>query len=105
MPLLSIQISRYTDDHFPGWVECALVDAFSEQHLFIEKVPIVTSRKLGPESNFPLPGIIACEVEARWLDESGRALVRVNTEAPWGVASTAGTTQFVVLQSQLVNDG
>ena len=101
MPSVSVQISRYIDDHFPGLVECMLVDALSEQHLFLEKAPIVTSQDLGPGCPFPQPGLIACEVEASWLDEAGRGLVRINTEAPWGIQSTTGATRFVVLQTQL----
>ncbi len=101
MPLLNILILQYADDRFPGWVECALVDAFSARHLFHEKVPVVTALSLDAKSKYPQPGFMACEVEASWLDEAGRILVRVNTERPWGVQSTVGVTRFVVFQTQL----
>lgn len=102
--MLEVWISRYVDDHFPGWVECALVDAFAQEHLFREKVPVVTSNSITPESTFPQPGGIACTVEAKWSDETGRGLIRLTTESPWGVESIKGVTQFVVLQSQVVSD-
>ena len=105
MPRLVIQISKYVDDRFPGWVACTLVDARSQEHLFVEKAPIVTSVHLGPESSYPQGGVIACEAEEHWVDEAGRSLVRVTTERPWGVESTAGLSTFVVLASQLVGDG
>jgi hypothetical protein len=104
MSSLIVEISRYVNDDFPGWVECALVDAFSQRHVFLEKVPVVTGEHLGPESAYPQLGAIACEVEAQWLDVSGRNLLRVNTERPWGIESAACATRFVVVESQLRSD-
>jgi hypothetical protein len=104
MPKLIIEILRYVDDHFPGWVECKLVDALSQEHLFVEKAPMVTSAYLGPESSYPQSGVIACEQEAQWVDESARKLVLVSTERPWGVESTTHLSNFVVLQAQLISD-
>jgi len=104
MPGLTIEIERYVDDSFPGWVECSLVDAFSNRHLFREKGPIVKAGYLGPESAYPQHGAIACEVEAEWKDDSGRSLVRVNTELPWGAESISGETRFVVPRAQVTCD-
>ena len=102
MHAISIVITRFVNEHQPGFVECTLLDALSQPHFFVEKVPVVTTEDLWSNSSYPRLGIIACEVESEWNDETGRTLVRVNTERPWGVESIAGATQFVVLSSQIV---
>jgi hypothetical protein len=101
MPALTIVISRFVDEHQPGFVECELVDAQGERHLFIEKGPIVTEANLWASSTYPQPGSIACEVEAEWEDETGRALARVSTEQPFHVESQSGQSVFVVLAEQV----
>ena len=101
MPSLAVQIVRFVDAHQPGFVECALVDAEGREHRFVEKMPIVTLDHLNERSQYPQPGVIACEVEASWLEPDGRALVRVTTERPWGVESVEGQSRFVVLRTSL----
>jgi hypothetical protein len=98
---LAVSILRFVDDHQPGFVECAMTDASGEVHLFLEKVPVVTTMNLTATSRYPVEGVIACEVEATWLDEELRSLCRINTKWPWGVESTRGQTSFVVLWSQM----
>ena len=102
-PGLIVEISRWVDDDFPGWVECLLLDAIGEPHRFVEKVSVVTSMPLRSNSTYPQQGTINCEVWFQWLDEAGRELARVDTERPDGVASSAGLTNFIVLQNQLIN--
>lgn len=104
MPALTIEISRFVDEYQPGIVECVLVDANGQRHLFIEKVPIVTTENVWSSTSYPRPGAIACAVEAEWRDDDGRVLARVTTERPWGVESTSGQTSFVVLASELQHD-
>ena len=104
MPAVTIQISRFVDEHYPGFVECILLDAQGESHLFVEKVPVVSRDEHCSTSSYPQPGVIACEVEEQWTDAAGRLLARVNTERPWGMESTAGTTIFTVLSAQVVLD-
>lgn len=101
MPSLAVQIVRLVDTHQPGFVECTFVDAEGRQHRFSEKMPVVTLDDLSERSQYPHPGVIACEVEASWLEPDGRALVRVTTERPWGVESVEGQTRFVVPLSSL----
>jgi hypothetical protein len=103
MSILAVQISRFVDEHQPGFVECVVVDALGHSHLFVEKVPIVSEENLLSTSSYPRNGEIKCEVEAEWKDEAGRSLVRVNTEQPWHVESTTGETKFVVLSSQVLH--
>ncbi len=102
MSIVAIEISRYVDgEPQPGIVECTLVDAHGVSHVFVEKVAVVSKQSLGSDSAYPQPGEIACKVESIWKDDDGRQLVRVNTEFPWHVESTQGTTCFDVLSSQV----
>lgn len=98
-----VRIVRFVDDHQPGWVACELVDADGRAHTLLDKVPIFTAMLLDAESDYPQPGLAACEVVARWDDDRGRSLARVSTEAPFGIASTDGVMEFVVLAEQLVS--
>jgi len=101
---LSVAVQRFVDDHFPGFVECILVDSDGCEHRIIEKVPVVTTANLSSDNAFPQPGQIACMVQDEWTDEQGRKLVRVSVDAPWGVESVSGKTTFVVFREQLTRD-
>jgi len=101
MASIAIEITRFVDDHFPGFVECTLVDAQGQAHAFIEKVPVVTKEHLWSDSKYPCAGFIDCEIESEFSDATGRLLARINTESPCAIESTNGETKFVVLASQL----
>jgi hypothetical protein len=102
MPSLMAQIVRYiSDDPQPGLVECVLIDAFNQSHLFIEKTAIVSSESLRSTSAYPTMGKLACKIVAEWTDDDGRSFARVCTEQPWGIVSSKGATKFVVRSSQL----
>jgi hypothetical protein len=96
-----VRISRYVDAAQPGWVECRLVDALEYEHVFVEKVPVVTKAHLDAASSFPEAGYIACIVVGRNERDDGRQFVRIDTQTPWGIESTAGRSQFDVLSEQL----
>lgn len=98
-----VQISRYTSDATPGWVECRLTDAWGTEWLFEEKVPVVSADELNEQTHYPQPGIIACQVIKEWQDEDGRELATIDTEKPWGVESSDGTKQFDIVADQLTN--
>lgn len=99
---LVVQVKRFVDDHFPGFVGCVLTDAEGIRHEFVEKVPIVSTSDFRSSSLYPQAGHIACIIEEEWIDELGRRLVRVNTEKPWSVESVAGKTTFTVLEEQIL---
>lgn len=101
--VLKIQIVRYLDGHFPGWVECEFLDAENNRHTLVEKVRVINTEWFGPGVGYPQAGGVACEVLARWQDASGRNLVRVTTDIPYSIESTEGLSQFVVLSSQVVS--
>jgi hypothetical protein len=104
MMSLVVQVERFVDDYFPGFVGCALTDADGVRHEFIEKVPVVSTSDLMSSSLYPQAGHIACIIEEEWMDELGRRLVRVTTEKPWSVESVAGKTRFTVLEEQIFTD-
>jgi hypothetical protein len=99
---VSITIHRFVDDSPPGWVECELIDAWNQEWTFIEKVPTVTSEDLNADSRYPARGVIACEVVERHLDASGREVLTIDTQLPWGFESTTGEVRFEVLAGQIV---
>ena len=101
MDKVVVSIERLVDEHQPGFVECALIDALGNEHLFVEKVPVVTQESLCSNSAYPRLGLVACEVEAQWQETDGRWLVRINTQRPWSIESTEGESTFVVLASKV----
>jgi hypothetical protein len=102
MPAVAVRITRFVDDHFPGFVECELIDAAGSSHIFVEKVAVVTTEALGSSSCYPCEGVIDCNVLAQWANADGVWHSRIDTSTPWGVESSAGVTEFVVASSQIV---
>ena len=102
--MLSVKVSivRYTDDSVPGWVECRLIDALGHEHVFVEKVPIVTTADLDAGSSYPQSGVIACVVLGSSEGDDGRQLAHIDTWTPDGVESVAGESRFDVFLEQLV---
>jgi len=98
---IAIEVSRFVDDDFPGFVECIFVDAAGQSHVFVDKIPIVTTENLEPTNDYPQPGAIRCEIEAEWVDAQGRSLARITTDRPDSVESADGQSCFVVLASGL----
>jgi hypothetical protein len=100
MPVLAVEIIRFVDESFPGFVECKLLDVNHEAHFFVEKAPVVSAENLSSASSYPRQGSLQCELLASW-QEGSTSMVKVSTERPWGIASTMGETEFSVLASQL----
>ena len=101
MPFLPINIIRLVDDNFPGWVECELIDAVGNRHLFVEKTPVVTRESLERDGSFPRTGEFACEILSSWRAENGELLTTIDTSRPLGIESQGGVTEFVVLTKHL----
>ena len=102
---LLVQITGFARDDNPGWVTCEFHDAEGKRHSFEEKGPVVSSYYLDESSEYPQEGSIGCSVLSRWHDADGRDLVRISTEVPWGIESSEGISEFVVLSTQLRADG
>ena len=99
---LSVRIARFVDDGFPGWVECDFADAEAHHHAIVDKVPAFTSDVLDATGSYPREGTMACRVLEEWRDDQGRELVRITTR-PYGIGSTEGLSEFVVLRAQIVS--
>jgi hypothetical protein len=95
---LAVQIVRYVDDGFPGWVEACFLDAHDHSHVVIDKVPIFTAEMLDSMSAYPRTGDIPCLISEQWRDSEGRELVRITTP---GIESNERLSSFLVLRGQL----
>lgn len=109
MTAVLVTVTRYfeTFTHaltpdYPGWVECVLTDAAGVEHVFVEKVPIVTAEDLDASSDYPRPATLACEIVEQHILQEGRERVTIDTERPWGIESTKELSRFVVFAEQLV---
>jgi hypothetical protein len=98
---LAVEIVRFTDGHFPGWVACEFADAEGRRHTLVDKVPIFTVEPLDATSRYPQPGSLGCEVLSRSEDDKGRQLVHICTARPFDIQSTEGLSEFVVLSAQV----
>jgi hypothetical protein len=103
MPDLMVQIVRFTDRNWPGWVECEFVDAEGRRHLIIEKVPVVTAEDLDPDSEYPRPGTVRCEILKRYRNEREQQFVCISTDRPDGIESTGGLSEFTVPASLITS--
>ena len=95
---LAVEIVRFVDESFPGWVECQFADAAGRVHTMVEKYPIVTAQMLDADSQYPQSGEVRCEVLDRSEDARGRKIVRIRLN---GIESTEGLSEFVVLADDL----
>ncbi|WP_143279006.1 hypothetical protein [Bradyrhizobium sp. C9] len=98
---IRVQIIRWISDDFPGYAECRFADRFDREWTIIEKAPVLTVAHLAPDSEFPQPGLVACEIIARHQDDAGREIADVTTSIPWGTKATDGTTSFQLYTEQL----
>jgi hypothetical protein len=101
MNLISVQIVRFVDSDFPGWVKCELVDSDRRYHTLKDKVPIFTIEPLDANSKYPTSGAAPCEPLERFQDERGRELARISTKKPCNIESSEGLSEFTILASQL----
>src|SRR5438067_898840 len=105
MPMVKVTITRYvSDDPQPGLVECQLVGAHGRCWTFIDKTAIFSEEDLDASSPYPLSAVIACEVIERCRDATGREVIRIDTEQPWGVGSVEGETRFEVSATALLEE-
>lgn len=96
-----VEICRYVESAFPGWVECRLTDIHGREWTFIAKVPIVSMEDLDADSAYPRPGIIGCRILERRAGPDAKEVVVVDTEVPWHIEATTGECRFEVRPEQL----
>jgi len=101
MKAIKIKITRFVDDHQPGFVECKFNDAFGKEHIVIEKVPIVINEYLNENSSYPQDGVIACIILKTWQDDKQRKIVTVTISEPIYNTSEERLTEFDLLEDQL----
>ena len=97
MPSLLVEIVRYTEECFPGWAECRLIDACGRDWRFLK--PRARLRTPAQDDRLPAMGQIDCEVLER-LD--GTALV--STAQRRGIKSLDGENRFRIPLSALIED-
>src|SRR5262245_34619696 len=94
---VKVSITRYiADEPVPGVVESEFCDAHGRRWNFVEKTAYVTADILDRQSSYPRPGAIACEVVGRGQDVTGREIIVIDTERPWGVESDERLMRFEV---------
>src|SRR5205823_5626108 len=101
---IPVQIIKFVDERFPGWVECEFVDAEGRKHRLIDKVPMFTTELLDATSSYPREGIVRCEILGPSRDDNDRELARLTTARPDTIESTEGLSEFVVLAAQVQRD-
>ncbi len=103
---VKILIVRWVDDEpQPGIVECKLIDRFGKEWTFIEKSMVVSAADLWNDSVYPQPGVIACSVLSRDIDEQGREFAVIDSEKPWHIEAVDGETGFEIFADQLTSFG
>ena len=98
---LAVEIVRFVDDWQPGIVAGEFVHADGYHHTIIEKAPVLSIENLDADSSYPRPGSARCVVLNRWRDTGERDLVRISTADPYGIESSEGLSEFVVLKTQI----
>ena len=107
---LKCEIVRWVDDEpQPGIVEAHIVDADGRTWTFLEKTAIVDCEgTAGPDSIYPCPGLIRCEVLDHHGGTGGPPAILVTTLRPDGVKSVQQRSEFRVTVDQLawsIGDG
>ncbi len=103
MTTVPIEIVRFTNDSFPGFVAAELRDAYGNVHTFEDKVPVLClgNEYLAANSSYPQPGVLCCQVVERWIADDGRELALIDTEMSYDIPSTTNQYRFVVLAEQV----
>jgi hypothetical protein len=101
MPKIAIQLLRFVDDHQPGFVEFELCDAYGHQHLFVEKIPVVTLLNVNSTSSFPISEKLDCTIALKRTSIDSTIQFEVDTTAPWGVVSNTNQSKFWVKSTAL----
>ncbi len=89
---IEVQITRIISDEFPGYVECSFTDVKGENHVFVEKLPIVSDCP-GAIGSLPIPSIghLRCT-----LVSSSKQTCSISTEVPDAIESLTGLSNFEV---------
>lgn len=101
---LRVDIVGFVDESFPGFVRCAFADANGKRHTFIEKIPVVTTEDLWSDSVYPQQGTVPCERVESLEGGTDHRLARVTIGVGDSMDAPGYSEQFIVRESQLVNE-
>ena len=79
MKQVRITITKFVDDHQPGWVEAELIDAWKDKWTFVEKIPSFTDEDIDQDSDYPMEGVVDCIVVGSYIDRDDRLVAVVRT--------------------------
>ena len=99
---VAVSIIAFAADHQPPIIEFLLRDAFGEEWRFHDKEAIVSLDYLDENSSYPVDGSLRCTVLKRYVDETGRALVVIDSMFPDSVDSLGEEHVFTVADDQVL---
>jgi hypothetical protein len=65
--LARAKVMRWVDDSFPGWIEVVVTDATGRNHHIVDKVPVLTTLDVAPDTT--LPDELWIDVDAAPVDK------------------------------------
>ncbi|MFG6352134.1 MAG: hypothetical protein K1W21_11125 [Oscillospiraceae bacterium] len=99
MTYLNVRVTRIWDpDWYPGFAECALVDASGAEHRFQDKIPVFSARTLTLD-DLPCEGAVRCVRAGGHPDGT----ITVDTAFPDDIESETGEHLFRVFPHQLTD--
>jgi hypothetical protein len=101
---LRIDIVRFVDDRFPGFVECLFTDADGKDHVLIDKALMFTEKDLWIDSQYPESGHLRCQILSRSKNVAGEELARITIAIPDGLETVEGQSEFEVLAKLVSSD-
>jgi hypothetical protein len=101
---LRIDIVRFVDERFPGFVECLFTDADGKDHALVDKALMFTEKDLWIDSQYPESGHLRCQILSRSKNVAGEELVRITIARPDGLETVNGLTEFEVLAEHVSSD-
>lgn len=99
MAAIVATVTRLTASDFPGWVELQFSDAVGNQHVIVEKVPVLFAGDFD-EAALPMAVLLPCVVGCTRVDPVLGQVAEIDTSKPYGIESVDGRTRFEVLCSQ-----
>ena len=78
---VQITITKFYDNHQPGWVEAELTDTWNRKWIFREKTVSLSDNPyvLTENSSYPCPGELECILVGHYLDRKGRHVAVIRT--------------------------
>ncbi len=100
MKAIKVKITRFISNNQLGFIECKFYDAFNNEHIIEDKIPVITNKNIDAYSKYPIDETISCEI----LDErnqDGKVIITASTLKPWGLETTMGISEFELLTDQI----